>query len=273
MYGATPRSADLDHLLAHGPFPAALRAAIGASGLSLERIRHRLARRGLSVSVPTLSLWQSGRRRPERAESLRVLVGLEQVLELPSGSLGTLLGPRKPRGRMPPGALAGQLVTLSQHDQADIDASGRLSSVRARVVLRAGGPGLERWPVRWDVQPGVAPKIVADRNCRVGSVEHDLDRNRLTAEFVLGSPPASGEAVIVEYRATFPARAVAQEFVRIFDRPVRDYLLEARFAVLPVRCARVGDEEPDRELNPDSGGTVHVAEADVAGRICIRWEP
>jgi hypothetical protein len=93
------RPADLDHLLAYGPFPAALRAAIVARGLSLDRIRHRLARRGLSVSVPTLSLWQSGRRRPERAESLRVLSGLEQVLELPSGSLEILLGPPRPRGR------------------------------------------------------------------------------------------------------------------------------------------------------------------------------
>ena len=263
---------DLDHPLVPGPFPVALRAAIGASGLSLDRIRHRLAQRGLSVSVPTLSLWQSGRRRPERAESLRVLAGLEQLLELPSGSLGTLLGPPKARGRAQVHTRAGQLVTLSQHDQAEIDAGGRLSSVRVRAVLRAGGVGLDRWSSRWGFEPGVAPRIVADRNCRVGCVEHDLDRNRLTAELVLDAPPAMGESVIVEYSATFPARPVAQGFVRIFDRPVRDYLLEARFAMLPARCVCVGDEEPDRVLDPDSGGTVHVAEADVAGRIGIRWE-
>jgi hypothetical protein len=273
MHRATERPADLDHLLAHGPFPAALRAAIVARGLSLDRLRHRLARRGLSVSVPTLSLWQSGRRRPERAESLRVLSGLEQVLELPAGALGTLLGPPRPRGRAPVRGRAGQLVTVSQHDQAEIDALGGLSSVRARVVLRATGAGLDRWPVRWHSEPGVAPKIVADRNCRVGSVEHDLDHDRLTAELVLDSPPAPGESVIVEYRATFPAHTGARQYVRIFDRPVRDYLLEARFAELPAQCVRVHGEESDRELVPDSGGTVHVAEADVAGRIGIRWAP
>jgi hypothetical protein len=267
MPRAPDRSADLDRLLAHGPFPAALRAAIGASGLSLDRIRHSLARHGLSVSVPTLSLWQSGRRRPERAESLRVIAGLERLLELPSGSLGTLLGPPKSRG-----ARGGHLVTLSQHDRAEIDPDGRLSVVRARVVLRASGAGLDRWPVRWDLEPGVSPKIVADRNCRVASVEHDLDRDRLTADLVLDSTPASGESVIVEYRATFPARPVAREFVRVFDRPVRDYLLEARFAVLPARCVQLRDQAPDRELTLDSGGTVHVAEGDTLGRIGIRWQ-
>jgi hypothetical protein len=61
--------------------------------------------------------------------------------------------------------------------------------------------------------------------------------------------------------------------VRIFDRPVRDYLLEARFAELPAQCVRVHGEDPERELVPDSGGTVHVAEGDVAGRIGIRWAP
>ncbi|WP_410585939.1 hypothetical protein [Amycolatopsis sp. lyj-23] len=269
MRPVAARPADFDRLLTQGPFPAALRAAIGQSGLSLDRIRHRLARRGLTVSVPTLSLWQSGRRRPERAESLRVLAGLEQLLELPSGSLGALLGPPRPRGHGRPAGL----VALSQHDQADIDERGNLAAVRARVVLRAGEAGAERWPVRWDVSPGVTPKIVADRNCRVGSVEHDLDRSRLTAELVLDAAPAVGESVIVEYGATFPDRPVAREFVRVFDHPVRDYLLEARFAELPARCVRLHDGDPARELLPDSGGTVHVAEADAAGRVGIRWEP
>ncbi len=268
MRPVAARPADFDRLLVQGPFPDALRAAIGQSGLSLDRIRHRLARRGLTVSVPTLSLWQSGRRRPERAESLRVLAGLEQLLELPSGSLGALLGPPRPRGQGRPA----RLVALSQHDQAEIDGHGRLAAVQARVVLRAGEAGAERWPVRWTLSPGVTPKIVADRNCRVGSVEHDLDRSRLTAELVLDAAPAAGESVIVEYAAIFPAGPSAREFVRVFDHPVRDYLLEARFAELPARCVRLRDDGPARELIPDSAGAVHVAEADAAGRVGIRWE-
>jgi hypothetical protein len=79
-------------LLTTGPFAPALRAAIRARGLGLERIRYRLRGRGVSVSLATLSHWQSGRCRPERRESLRVLSHLEVVLEVPPGSLTQLLG-------------------------------------------------------------------------------------------------------------------------------------------------------------------------------------
>ena len=57
---------ELVGLLATGPFPDALRAAIKTSRLSLDRIQHRLGLRGITISVATLSYWQSGRRRPER---------------------------------------------------------------------------------------------------------------------------------------------------------------------------------------------------------------
>lgn len=82
---------EVEVLLATGPFAPALRAAIRARGLGLERIRYRLRGRGVSISLATLSHWQSGRCRPERQESLRVLRHLEAVLELPPRSLTQLL--------------------------------------------------------------------------------------------------------------------------------------------------------------------------------------
>ncbi|MYR59325.1 transcriptional regulator, partial [Streptomyces sp. SID625] len=54
-----PLAEELVRLLERGPFADALRAAITASGLSLDRIRDRLVRRGASLSVATLSSWQS----------------------------------------------------------------------------------------------------------------------------------------------------------------------------------------------------------------------
>ncbi|SEF36794.1 hypothetical protein SAMN05421837_111215 [Amycolatopsis pretoriensis] len=89
--------AELGHLLAAGPFDVALRAAIRARGLGLDRIRYRLRGRGTTVSLATLSHWQSGRCRPERPESLEALRNLEDILNVPDGSLSKLLGP--PRGR------------------------------------------------------------------------------------------------------------------------------------------------------------------------------
>ncbi|MEU3274763.1 hypothetical protein SAMN05421630_104413 [Prauserella marina] len=91
----TDRGADatreVEALLATGPFAVALRAAIRARGLGLERIQYRLRRKGVPVSLATLSHWQSGRCRPERPGSLAALHYLEEVLEVPAGSLLRLL--------------------------------------------------------------------------------------------------------------------------------------------------------------------------------------
>ena len=91
--------AELSRLLAAGPFDVALRAAIRARGLGLDRIRYRLRGRGTTVSLATLSHWQSGRCRPERPESLEALRNLEDILNVPDGSLSRLLGPPRSRAR------------------------------------------------------------------------------------------------------------------------------------------------------------------------------
>ena len=59
-------------------FGNALTRAVEAGGLSLERIRHHLARRGAQVSVSTVSYWRRGRSRLERPESLKVVKLLEE---------------------------------------------------------------------------------------------------------------------------------------------------------------------------------------------------
>ncbi|WP_158881704.1 transcriptional regulator [Amycolatopsis anabasis] len=82
---------EVGRLLETGPFSVALRAAIRARGLGLERIRYRILRRGVSISLATLSHWQSGRCRPDRPDSLAALGCLEEVLEVPPGSLVRLL--------------------------------------------------------------------------------------------------------------------------------------------------------------------------------------
>ena len=75
--------AELDTALRGGPFHVALRAAIAARGLPLQRVQHHLSRYGVKVGVTSLSYWQQGARRPQRPESLRAVRAL--------GSPGSLL--------------------------------------------------------------------------------------------------------------------------------------------------------------------------------------
>ncbi|MGQ4720988.1 hypothetical protein [Streptomyces tunisiensis] len=70
-------TAELDSALRGGPFHVALRAAIAARGLPLQRVQHHLSRHGVRVGVTSLSYWQQGARRPQRPESLRAVRALE----------------------------------------------------------------------------------------------------------------------------------------------------------------------------------------------------
>ncbi|MFI0368435.1 helix-turn-helix domain-containing protein [Actinomadura sp. 1N219] len=157
-------------------FAGALRQAIQASGLTLERIRHRLGRRGLTVSVATLSYWQRGRSRPR---SRTVVVALEEILQVPPGTLTELLDDPAPtatpvRGGLTAGSpgpgergrpvrdlwpdpeqyasLIGQLdrsgdhrlERLSIHDVFRLDEVHRTWTLSVRTVLRAAGDDIDR---------------------------------------------------------------------------------------------------------------------------------
>lgn len=102
-------AAELAVALRTGPFDHALRLAIRSRGLTLDRLRVRLLERGVRTSLASLSNWQRGRCRPERALSLRAVRELEDILGLSGDSLVALLGPRRPRGRW----LTGPQVTVT----------------------------------------------------------------------------------------------------------------------------------------------------------------
>ncbi|URM99956.1 hypothetical protein LUW76_39720 [Actinomadura madurae] len=160
-------------------FAGALRQAVQASGLTLDRIRHRLGRQGLTVSVATLSYWQRGRSRPR---SRTVVVALEEILQVPPGSLTELLDdpaaeavavrgarPGPAPGRAATGergrtvrdlwsdperyaGLVGQLdrsgdhrlERLSIHDVYRLDEARRCWTLSVRTVLRAAGDDVDR---------------------------------------------------------------------------------------------------------------------------------
>ncbi|MFJ6675864.1 hypothetical protein ACIQMJ_32575 [Actinosynnema sp. NPDC091369] len=300
----------LAQLLTTGPFPEALRAAIKASRLSLDRIQHRLALRGVTISVATLSYWQSGRRRPERPESLEALRHLETVLGVPQAGLSALLGPPRPRGRrsrpttmMPIDALwarrerVANLLTkvdttsdvklgrISQHDRIEIAADGGQRSVWVRQILRAEQDGPDRWALVFETeQANVLPQVVNLRNCHLGRVVEDTEANIMAAEMMFDRPLTRGETIIMEYELLFAEGhypAGNNTFARKFRLPVREYVIEVRFdqSNLPARCQQfsvpAGDDTPSRRRNLalDAAGGVHaVALGFGPGVFGIRWE-
>ena len=288
------------------PFADALRAAIHASGITLDRVADRLRERGTPVSLATLSYWQSGRSQPERAKSLAAVAHLEDMLGLVAGHLGRLLDTPKPRGRnvhrpqepldsVAPWAdgesygrvvggidLSGDshLTRLSAHDLVVIGADRTKKVQRFRQVLRAEKDGVDRWViVGWNERPGEPmPEIVPIRNCHVGRVNRDERTSQVATELVFDHALAKRETIVIEHELTCPTpRPPAYDHERVSRLPVREFLVEVRFdpAALPANIAQFSEidgRERVKALTLDSSHTAHALAMDlVPGRYGIRW--
>ncbi|GAB3442410.1 hypothetical protein [Actinophytocola sediminis] len=296
--------------LAADAFPTALRTAIQASGLSLDRIQYRLRARGVSVSVTALSYWQSGRRRPERAESLAALGHLESVLGVAPGSLIALLGPPRPRGRvqressrLPIEAMWPErepvtkllkridfttetaLTKLSQHDRIDVGVDRGDKRIGVRQVLRAERDGVDRTLMVYDLERigRPFPEITAHQSCRIGRIARDEAAGLIAAEILLNAPLARGETTIVEYALNHPGPPYSRgddTYCRKFTTPVREFVLELRFdpRALPAYCEQytVDPEEQTttrRKVEVNAAGEAHAVALDFGpGTFCIRWD-
>lgn len=310
--GTWPRPArELSTVLASGPFEDALRTAIHDSGLSLDRIQHRLRSRGISISVATLSYWQSGRRRPERPESLEALSHIESELGLPAASLSSLLGPPKPRGRgyRPPAAppleqlwsrpnrlaqlLAqvdttwdGSLHRISQQDRCEIAADGGVRNMRMQQVLKAATDGPDRWILVMDPDDPTAllPELHSLRNCRAGKTIRDTETGFLVVELVFEQSLARGETVLMEYQLGYSEPPYPQNgnaCCHRFRLPVRECVVEVIFDQdrLPKLCQQVtlplesGAVERRRNLQLGSDHSAHAVALDFGpGVFGITWE-
>ncbi|RSN60425.1 transcriptional regulator [Amycolatopsis sp. WAC 04182] len=304
--GAVPRPG-LERLLRDGPFADALREAIRARGLSLERLRDHLRARGVSITAATLSYWQSGRSRPERRDSVLGLRHLEQVLEVAPGSLTALLGPPRARGRWPARADGlpefgrywpdrtridaavsavdtrwdERLTRISQHDVVSVGPGQEELSFRSRQVLRAEADGPDRWVVivHIDEHDRPLPEVTSLRGCHPGRSVHRPEDGLLVMELLFERPLAKGETVITEHTlvnsAPFPH---ATNYERKFRLPTREYVLEIRFSpgVLPVRCRRYSEQDGHpaewTEVVPCGDSAHGVALSFGPGRFGFEWD-
>lgn len=299
-------SQELARAIRTGPFELAIKLALRDSGLSLDRIEHRLACQGLRVSASSLSNWQTGRSRPERTESLQVLRGLERLLRLPADSLLQLLGPRRPRGRWVrhvPGsvrydalfedhdrlaAILGEVNdsddhrrhSLSVDERVTLDADRRFRLVQVRQLVTALVDGVDSCVVFFHAEDGPVPEIAAPEGCRLGRTRTDADIT--VAELLLDHRLDRDDVFLLEYEFRFPADAQPVDYYyRAFREPCRQYLLRVRFdhSATPVRCRgfradRVGSSfTSERPLPCQRGRTAHLYAADSpAGIVGMRWE-
>jgi hypothetical protein len=293
-------------------FATQLRAAIATSGLSLDRLQARLRARGVVVSVTALSYWQSGKRQPERQSSLSAVRTLEEILDVPAGALLGLLSPPRPRGGAgkrhaggepmsfprevlqplldkvgAPHALERQhpLKLVGLHDLCEIAADGGQRSVTARAVFQAGTDGQDRWLLVYTQDDPAAgpPELHAVRNCRIGRAEVDEAHGLIVAELIFDQPIDRGETHLIEYTLTNngpPYPECRNTHYREFRRPVREYLLEVRFAhgMAPGRCWQYSREGNDgtlarRPLKLDGADGVHAVALDFGpGVFGIDWD-
>ncbi|WP_251016267.1 hypothetical protein [Streptomyces sp. ISL-99] len=302
-------AAGLEQALHTGPFHLALRAALAARGLPLQRVQHHLAGRGIKVGVTSLSYWQQGARRPQRAESLRAVRALEELLRLPGDSLIRLLGPGAVPGDVERPATRsyralveasdaleallaelefpadGGLHTVGHHERVRIGAGRELVGRDSQHVVRAHRDGIDRYLAIHHGDPGCDPARVAVRareNCRTGRVRWDADSGVVVAELLFDTRLRAGETYLFGYAVDDGTGGPSSEYVRGFSFTGGQYVLQVRFdeQALPVRCRRfaqtsAGAARGARKDLTLSGrhGTVHLVEQGVrAGILGIDWD-
>ncbi|MFC3895913.1 hypothetical protein ACFOWZ_30930 [Lentzea rhizosphaerae] len=282
-----PPREELADLLVTGPFADALRVAIQLRGLSLERLQHRLRMRGAPISVTALSYWQSGRRRPERPESMMALAHLEDVLGLQENALSRLLGPPRPRGRSRRRELSARaqwdssgLVLTAQHDRVDVAPCGGVRGVRSRQVVQARTADVDRW-ILCQETGSAQPALTAVRSCRVGRVARERTNGVLVAELLFDEPLAAGTSIAIEYELIYPHPTVEHTHFRRFAERVHDYVLEIKFPAEspPASCEQFASGPAGTEMfggaRPapvDAWGYAHAAALDFGpGLYGMRW--
>ncbi|MEW1752245.1 hypothetical protein ACIQU1_27645 [Streptomyces angustmyceticus] len=303
----TPRSAELAQLLRTGPFHLALRSALTERGLALTRVQHKLAQRGITIGVTSLSYWQQGARRPQRPESLRAVRALEEVLDLPARSLHRLLvpegGARAETGRPParsqvapdtalqrlfagPAApVDGGLHTVGHHERVRIGPERRLLARESLQVVRAHRDGVDRFVAVHRGDAGCDPsrvRVRAAENCRLGRVRGNAEAGVVVAELLFDARLRAGDTHVFGYAFEDGSGGPSTEYLRGFSCAGGQYVLQVRFdaAALPVRCTRfaqasAGAPRSGRQELALSGRhrAVHLVEQEVRpGILGIAWD-
>ncbi|MFF5719532.1 XRE family transcriptional regulator [Streptomyces buecherae] len=308
---ATPATAAplTTHVTPATSFAAVFREALRQRGLPLERVRERLEARGIRISLATLSYWQRGRSQPERAQSLRAVDALEDILALPTGALRSLLGPHRPRGRAvcelqdlsASQRVFGENSTVEQalgaafaHFNEDLcsvviretlrlDERRCIRSTSVHQVLRATRDGASRLTVVHCIDDTSAESIDVVVRCgKPGSVRFLPELRCIIIEVLLGRELARNETAVIDYEVLLgPSNVPSTHHERRTRVHLREYLLHVYFHpdALPASCHRyyreqIGAEKRNsRRIALDVSHSAHMLPIRCpAGVHGMNWE-
>ncbi|WP_435743010.1 hypothetical protein [Microbacterium sp. PMB16] len=292
----------MDRIDSHqGAFAAALRAAISERGITLSRLQQRLADDGNAVSMATLSYWRSGSRRPEGAQSLSVVEGIEDRLGLPRGHLTSLLGPSTRLGPVAPPKLPFDEERENRESEETLEAlrsapQDTLRDLSTQLTVQVGANGaVESVVMRTLVQAtsGTITELplidVAPEETEVMSVISDVIGGRVAREYLhpghllsgvviaLDEPITTGDTTLLEFTETFPpGYPPRQSAWHATSRAARETLIWVHFHpdALPSWCEEYCETEDEYVATMRSvrSGAVHLARHGFGpGVLGIRW--
>lgn len=291
----------MDDSVPGGTFAVALDRALAASRLSLAEVRRRLAGLGNPVSESTLRAWRAGERRPEHPASLEAVDLLEHVLDLPSGSLGSRLGPSRRLGRsrvepydslaQTPGALAPLLrrVGFDPDEPPELECVGgtavidigddrRVRATSNRMLWRARRAGARRGHLKLGVDGPLddLPRSTC-RGAALGRAAHDPDVGLAVWEFTLPRALQVGETAMIEWcchDGVDPAETTYLE--GIVESRVDEGGIWVRFdGEVPRHVETFEDSAAgygSRVVLPTGGSVEHHVRGFGPGVLGVRWQ-
>lgn len=279
-------------------FGRALRAALQRRGMSLRALQTRLRDRGHEVSIASLSLWQSGARRPSTDSSADIVRELEDLLGLDDDELAGMLRPHR---RVPPDrnvpfadfvglehnsvtdeSSARQLSERSSTLMSYVDATGRLTRNVARNVWQARVDGAQEVAAFLTVEPEeVAPPQVRGLiGCELSDVVIDMEQRVMRVTVRLNAPLLKGDMALAEWESfdhRYEPDAVSDFQGLVAVRPEAEVGVFIYFDPehLPRRClVSVETDDTHRVFSASPAGACvsHIEYDFGPGMISVEWE-
>lgn len=290
-------------------FPQTLATALARCGRSLSQVSLELRDRGAPVSASTLSAWQTGLSRPERASSLAAVTALEEILGLAPQRLVSTLPARRPRGRRREAAqdhlqamwrssdATHRVLAKLDADWRDVTSPALVSSrlqvrlgpdgqelvMRVARVVKAGPLGAERMIsiFRYGCLRQV-PLLSEAHGCRLNRFRGDAESGVAAFEFLLDPPLTAGEMTLAQFELRYPPGQNEKHISLRAMEGMREITLSVLFdpAYTPPRCQVYHQREagaPSRTVREARGTEMretfqYIGYEPTPGVYGIRWD-